>query len=137
MASSAARLPAPPPKRNPLSRFFAADTIDGIRRQKAIMGILFILPAVVGLIVFVFGPMIGSFALSFFKWNVFKPPTFIGLANFTRMFADPRFYIVFKNTFLLVIMTIVMLEVLSLALALGVYRMANRLLATFFRTAFF
>jgi len=137
MASNTARLPAPPSKRNPISRLIAADTIDGIRRQKALMGLLFIAPAVIGLIVFVFGPMLGAFALSFYKWNVFKPPTFIGLANFTRMFADPRFYVVFKNTFLLVIMTIVMLEILSLSLALGVYRLANRLLATFFRTAFF
>jgi multiple sugar transport system permease protein len=137
MASNTARLPAPPPQRNRFLAWFAADTLAGIQRQKALLGILFILPAVIGLIVFVFGPMIGAFALSFFKWNVFKPPTYIGVNNFTRLFADPRVGVVFKNTFILVIMTIAMLEVLGLALALGVYRLTNRLLATFFRTAYF
>ena len=136
MASNTARYAAPP-QRNRIRTWFTADTLAGIQRQKAILGVLFILPAVIGLIIFVFGPMIGAFALSFFKWNVFKPPTYIGVANFTRLFADPRVGIVFKNTFVLVIMTIAMLEVLGLALALGVYRLTNRLLATFFRTAYF
>ena len=136
MASNTARY-ASPPQRNRLQTWFAADTLAGIQRQKAILGVLFILPAVIGLVVFVFGPMLGAFALSFFKWNVFKPPTFVGGANFTRLFADPRVFVVFKNTFILVIMTIAMLEVLGLALALGVYRLTNRLLATFFRTAYF
>ncbi len=135
MASNTARLTAP--HRNRLQAWFAADTLAGIQRQKALLGFLFILPAVVGLIVFVFGPMIGAFALSFFKWNVFKPPTYVGIDNFTRLFADPRVGIVFRNTFVLVIMTIAMLEVLGLGLALGVYRLTNRLLSTFFRTAYF
>ena len=137
MASNTVRIPAPSPNRNRVARFLSADTLAGIQRQKAILGYLFILPAVIGLLVFVFGPMLGAFALSFFKWNVFKPPSFIGVANFTRLFADPRVFVVFKNTFILVIMTIAMLEVLGLALALGVYRLTNRLLATFFRTAYF
>jgi multiple sugar transport system permease protein len=136
MASNTARY-ASSPQRNRIVGWFAADTLAGIQRQKAILGILFILPAVIGLLVFVFGPMLGAFALSFFKWNVFKPPAYIGVANFTRLFADPRVGVVFKNTFILVIMTIAMLEVLGLALALGVYRLTNRLLATFFRTAYF
>jgi multiple sugar transport system permease protein len=129
--------PMTPPHRNAIARWLAADTLDGIKRQRAILGYLFLLPALIGLIVFVVGPMLGSFALSFYKWNVFKPPTFIGLANFNRLFADPRVGVAFTNTFTLVVLTIVMLEVLALALALSVYRLANKALATFFRTAYF
>jgi multiple sugar transport system permease protein len=137
MASNTARYTLPPPQRNPISRWLAADTLSGIRRQRAVLGYLFLAPAIIGLVVFVVGPMLGAFGLSFFKWNVFKPPTFVGLANFTRLFADARVFVSFKNTFTLVVMTIILLEILALALALGVYRLTNRVLATFFRTAYF
>jgi multiple sugar transport system permease protein len=81
--------------------------------------------------------MISSCGLSFYKWNVFRPPEFIGMANFTRLFADPRVFISFKNTLILVIMTVTILEVLALAVALAVHRLASRALSTFFRTAYF
>jgi multiple sugar transport system permease protein len=81
--------------------------------------------------------MVGSLGLSFYEWNIFRPPEFIGLENFERLAGDSRVFVSFKNTFILVIMTVVLLEVLALALALSVYRLANRALSTFFRTAYF
>lgn len=136
MSSSAVQHPAAQ-KRNPIARWLAADTMDGIKRQRMLLGYLFLAPTILGLVVFIVGPMIGSLGLSFYKWNVFRPPEFIGLENFQRLFSDPRVFTSFRNTFILVIMTVVMLEVLALALALSVYRLANRALATFFRTAYF
>lgn len=124
-------------KRNPIMQWLAADTLNGIKRQRALLGFLFIAPTIIGLLVFIIGPMIASFGLSFYKWNVFRPPEFIGLDNFSRLVGDNRVYVSYKNTFFLVIMTVVSLEVLALLLALSVYRLANRALATFFRTAYF
>jgi multiple sugar transport system permease protein len=125
------------PRRNPIMRLLAADTMDGIRRQRAAMGYLFITPTIIGLLLFVVIPMIASFGLSFYKWNVFRPPEFIGLDNFNRLFSDTRVFVSYKNTIILVVMTITLLEVLALALALSVYRLASRALSTFFRTAYF
>ncbi len=127
----------PEPKRNPVARWLAADTVDGIKRQRAILGYLFLTPTIVGLLVFIVGPMLFTFALSFYKWNVFRPPEMIGLANFERLFSDPRVFTSFRNTFLLVGMTVVMLEVLALSLALAVHKLASRALGYFFRTAYF
>ncbi|MHB8629445.1 MAG: carbohydrate ABC transporter permease [Aggregatilineales bacterium] len=124
-------------KRNPVARWLAADTLNGIKRQRAVMGYLFLAPTIIGLLVFIVVPMITSFVLSFYKWNVFKPPDFIGLANFTRLFADSRVLVSYENTIILVVMTIVVLESLALGLALAVYRLSSRALATFFRTAYF
>jgi len=124
-------------QRSVLTRWLAADTLAGIKRQRAIMGYLFIAPTILGLLVFIVGPMFGAFGLSFFKWNVFRPPEFIGLANFQRLVADDRVLISFKNTFILVVLTIVMLEILAFLLALSVYRLKSRALSTFFRTAYF
>lgn len=136
MSSSAVEHPVGR-RRNPIVQWLAADTMAGIKRQRMLLGYLFIAPTIIGLLIFVIGPMLGSFGLSFHKWNIFRPPEFIGLANFERLFADARVFVSFKNTFVLVVMTVVMLEVLALALALSVYRLANRALSTFYRTAYF
>jgi multiple sugar transport system permease protein len=134
--SSAVQHP-PIRQRNAIARWLAADTMAGIKRQRKLLGYLFVAPTIIGLFVFVIGPMLGSFGLSFYKWNVFRPPEFVGLANFERLAGDTRVFLSFKNTFILVIMTVVMLEGLALALALSVYRLTNRALSTFFRTAYF
>ncbi len=125
------------PKRNPIARWLAADTMQGIKRQRALMGFLFIAPSLIGLLLFIVGPMIASFGLSFYKWNIFRPPEFIGLDNFDRLFSDGRVFTAFRNTFLLVVMTVAMLEVTAMALALSVHRLASRALGYFFRTAYF
>jgi multiple sugar transport system permease protein len=91
-----------------------------------LLGYLFLAPTIIGLLVFIVGPMIGSLGLSFYKWNVFRPPEFIGLANFQRLFADPRVFVSFKNTLILVVMTVALLEVLAFLLALSVNRLARR-----------
>ncbi|MBI5667450.1 MAG: sugar ABC transporter permease [Chloroflexi bacterium] len=126
-----------PRRRNPVSRWLAADTLQGIQRQRALLGYLFLAPTIIGLLLFIVGPMLGSLALSFYKWNVFRPPEFIGFANFERLFADPRVFTGFKNTFILVVMTVTILEVVAFLLALLVNRLASRTLSTFFRTAYF
>ena len=46
-----------------------------------------------------FYPTIEAFWLSLTNWNLMKPPKFIGFANYTKLFADPQFWKVFKNTF--------------------------------------
>lgn len=136
MSSQAVQL-STPRRRNPISRWLAADTLDGIKRQRALLGYLFLAPTIIGLLVFIVGPMLGSLGLSLYKWNIFRPPEFIGLANFERLFADQRVFTAFRNTFILVVMTVSLLEVTAFLLALSVYRLANRALSTFFRTAYF
>ena len=46
-----------------------------------------------------FYPTVDAFWLSLTDWDLLKPPQFIGLANYERMFADPEFWKVFRNTF--------------------------------------
>jgi len=123
--------------RRSLRYWLAADTMQGIKRQRMLMGYLFIAPTIVGLLVFIVGPMLASFYLSFHQWNVFRPPEFIGLANFERLASDTRVFVSFRNTFILVIMTVSILEIVALALALAVRRVTNNFLGYFYRTAFF
>ncbi|MBV2143465.1 sugar ABC transporter permease [Falsochrobactrum sp. TDYN1] len=47
-----------------------------------------------------FYPTIEAFWLSFTDWDLMSTPKFIGLTNYQKLFADPEFWKVFKNTFI-------------------------------------
>ena len=46
-----------------------------------------------------FYPTLQAFWMSFTDWNLLNPPTFVGLANYQKLIADPIFWKVFRNTF--------------------------------------
>lgn len=54
--------------------------------HEAIMGWVYASPWVVGFLLLTVGPMLFSLAMSFTDYNMFTPPTFIGLENYARMF---------------------------------------------------
>lgn len=60
-----------------------------LREQLA--GYAFISPWLVGLALFVAGPMLFSLFISFFKWDMFKGMTFIGLNNYIKAFTDDQY----------------------------------------------
>ncbi len=78
-----------PRSRNPYT-WLTENTLAGMARRKALMGYLFVLPTILGILVFTAGPVLFSFVLSLFRWNVFSPPEWIGLVNYQRMFTDSR-----------------------------------------------
>ncbi|MCD7738659.1 MAG: sugar ABC transporter permease [Lachnospiraceae bacterium] len=78
---------------------------------------MFMLPAMVVLLVFVFYPIVYSIPLAFTNYSVFAETKFTGLANFQRLFSDKDFYIALKNSLLFVIV-VPILQISSIALAL-------------------
>lgn len=53
---------------------------------------LFILPWIIGFLVFTAGPLILSLVMSFFDWPITGAPEFIGIGNYVKMFtSDPQF----------------------------------------------
>jgi multiple sugar transport system permease protein len=70
-------------------------------RREAITFYLCISPWIVGVVVFVAGPMLASLGISFTRWELLSPPEFIGLRNYERMFTrDPLFWQSLKVTLL-------------------------------------
>lgn len=47
-----------------------------------------------------FYPTVEGFIISTTNWNLMNSPSYVGLANFKRLMADPVFWQVFRNTFL-------------------------------------
>lgn len=54
--------------------------------------IFFLLPWLIGFLVFVIWPIIQSFLLSFSYYDVFTKPKFIGLSNYVEMFTKDRLF---------------------------------------------
>ena len=53
---------------------------------------LFILPWIIGFLVFTAGPLILSFIMSFFDWPITGDPQFVGIGNYVEMFTkDAQF----------------------------------------------
>ncbi len=92
------------------------------RRWDTISAYLFLSPALIGFLVFIALPILASLALCFFKYNIIKPPTFIGLDNFKAFFSDPDIASSFGNTFKFLIIFSPMHCILGLILAYAVYR---------------
>ncbi|NYD77047.1 carbohydrate ABC transporter permease [Arthrobacter cupressi] len=59
-------------------------------RKDAIAALVFLSPQLVGLIVFMIGPLVFALYLAFSHWDGFGAATFAGLSNFTELFENPR-----------------------------------------------
>jgi len=69
-----------------------------LERKQAVAGYLFILPNLIGFLIFVFLPLLASLVLSFFNWDLVNQPEFIGFSNFIKMFNEPLFTKTLLNT---------------------------------------
>ena len=98
---------------------------------------LFIAPAAILFLVFVLGPMVVALGLSFFQYDILTPPTFSGLANYTRFFNDPRLGKIYLNTLVYVVSTVTLEMLLALLLAVAVNRKIPAVLRYIYRTAYF
>jgi len=113
------------------------DNVRGSAMRRALMGYLFIAPTVVSLLVFTILPIIASFGLSFFEWNVIEKARFVGLDNYIKLTHDTRVLRSFLTTAQIVILSVLLQIVVALLLALGVQSIKQRVLRYFFRTIFF
>ncbi len=69
-------------------------------QREEIEGYLYLLPWLFGIVIFYGIPMIASFALSFAKYDIVRPATFIGLANYKEAFtSDSEFWPSLGRTF--------------------------------------
>ena len=67
-------------------------------RREALDGYSFILPWIIGFVVFIAGPMVASFLISFMRWEIVTPPAWVGVEQYHKLFNDSRFYLSLYNT---------------------------------------
>ena len=59
---------------------------------------IFILPWLIGFVVFTAGPMLGSLYISFTRWEIVTPSVWMGLDQYRKLFGDDSFYLSLWNT---------------------------------------
>lgn len=108
---------------------------SALTRREAIMGYIFISPWLLGLIVFLIGPIIASLYLSFTEYKPGLTPVWVGLSNYVRMFGDELFYHSLRVTTIYTVLSVP----IGLLTALGLAVLLNQGVRglRFFRTAFY
>ena len=103
--------------------------------RNTLLGWSFILPNFLGFATLTLVPVVTLFYMSMTNWNVFGSATWVGFANFERLFGDGSFRISFWNTIYYAALHIPLTIVAALGLAL---LLNNKLRGVaFFRTAAF
>lgn len=106
------------------------------RRQEEWSAYAFILPAIAGLAIFTFYPMISAFIYSFKDFNLISPNShFIGLDNYIELVKDRQFLDSLIHSFHFAIVVIPVQTALALGLALLVQKTAWY--SGLFRTIYF
>ena len=79
---------------------------------------LFMLPWIIGFVVFIAYPMIASLYYSFTNYDLLEDPTWVGLQNYRFMFTkDPMFWQAMRNTLWIIAVGVPLQIVTSLSLA--------------------
>lgn len=89
-----------------------------------------------GFVLFALGPIAASLVMSFTDWPIISAPTWVGTANYTRLFAhDPLFWQALKVTMIYAVVSVP----LGLAVAFGLAALLNQNIRGIgvFRTIFY
>jgi len=106
---------------------------QGWRRRAVI--VLFVAPSLVPLLLFTIGPMVASVGLSLLRWNLLKPPQFIGLDNYATLVGDVDFRDAVLHTIEYVVGYLPLVLVGGLVIALTLHQRLRGL--ALFRTVYF
>jgi len=106
------------------------------RRERQGAAWVFLSPWVLGAIVLTLLPMAVSLYLSFTDYDLFNPPHWVGLRNYTQMFTeDPRYWRSVVTTVTYVVIAVPLQLALALAVALALKGMKRG--RAFYRSAFY
>ncbi|MGF7142251.1 ABC-type sugar transport system permease subunit [Anaerotaenia torta] len=106
-----------------------------LNRKEWVAGYLFLLPNLIGFLIFTAIPVVMGLVISLTDYTGFGKLNFIGIQNYINMFQNSNFTISLKNNFFYTISTVPLTILFSLLLAL----MLNRKLygGGFFKTIYF
>jgi multiple sugar transport system permease protein len=105
--------------------------------REALAGYFFILPSYLGFVLFILIPMLAIFVLSFMEYSIVDIPRFIGIENFLKIFADPRTWTVYRNTFVFTLFAVIGNVGIGLMLAVLLNQKFPNKIRSLFRSAFF
>lgn len=97
--------------------------------------LLFVLPWIIGLVLFDFGPIVASFLASLTDWPLLEGPKWAGLKNYAAMLNDPLFRTALWNSLYFGVFSVGLGLIVSFLLALLLNQKVLGM--SFFRTVFY
>ena len=98
---------------------------------------MFIFPTYLGFILFILGPILAAFGISFTKFDLLGATTFIGLDNYIKMMADVRLRTTYLNTAIFTLFAVSFNAGVGLLLAVMLNRRMPNLIRNIYRSIFF
>ncbi len=105
--------------------------------RQAVVGWLFVLPALLIYAAFVLQPLVLTVQYSLYRWDGVAPATWVGLSNYQAVLTDPNLLGTIFNAFRLIIFFSFIPVTLGLVVASVIRRVAAGSLGTFARTVLF
>jgi multiple sugar transport system permease protein len=99
-------------------------SVNGGWHETGVAG-LFLLPALLGFVVFFLYPTLRGIYLSFTEYDLLTSPRWIGTKNFVKLWHDPLFWNALRVTFEYVVINIGVQTVLALGLAVLIHRITK------------
>ncbi|EGO5241552.1 sugar ABC transporter permease [Enterococcus faecalis] len=90
----------------------------GSKKNNALWISLFLLPSLMGFLVFIIYPVFYSLGVSFTDWDLINPMKFVGIKNYQSLVNDSTFWHSLKNTFLFIIGYLPSVMIIGLLVAL-------------------
>lgn len=90
-------------------------------RKEALTGYAFLLPSLLGYVVFLLFPIVFSLVLAFSEWDLvsgLKEIKFVGLDNFIKIWSDETFLISLKNNIIYSVFVVPVTLIISLLIAI-------------------
>lgn len=107
----------------------------GVFKLETLQAYLFLLPTIIGLLLFNLWPILASALISLTQWDIITDPVFIGFENYRSLLDDMQFKAAFGNTFYYTFVSVPLLIVIPFILALLLNtKMRGEM---FFRTCYF
>lgn len=105
------------------------------KKSQSRWGRAFAAPAVIGFLVFTLAPMVASIVISFTDWNIGGSPSMVGIDNYEKMVADPKFFHALKATVIYALIAVPGTIVVAFCMALLMHRIRHGV--GLFRTIFY
>lgn len=99
--------------------------LSRLANSEIALGFLFILPALIGFVVFYAYPAIRSVGISFTEWNLLSDAEFVGIQNYQDIFEDDRFWRSLQITVTYVLWNIPIQTVLAVLIAVIMDKVNN------------
>jgi multiple sugar transport system permease protein len=122
----------------PVQSRHIADQPGAQRRQRLFAHLnayLYLVPTLLGLLIFSAGAIVASLFISFTNWQLVLPPVWVGVRNYTQLLELPQFWQVLGNTAYYTAGYVPLAVTLPLFMAVLVNQKLKGI--TFFRTTYF